>query len=321
MLSHGKNISEEKMWIGQAQIRELMSYGILPKGKDCKYSIALMYHAERFRHPNEICEYDNRSATLPLLMKNVDLVLCGHTETGGVPVLRTQEGGGTILTAGATYYNDEHPNSFSILYIPDEGKGIEMGLYLYNGKWEMYQHTSSIDDVKRVKEIPALGDVEEKCEFVVIADGKKHVIPMKIISVYMYMKDGEVWCRLENNKEVTRKLEIICHGPVNGGTATANVMLPMKKKEDVSAMLEREKYFSFLQNIVATSNVSEFYILSSSGIKILKGNNMHIEDENLTNEEGIEILEKLSMIEKYFDIRLVRPDEIYESDCCGQAFL
>ena len=41
---------------------------------------------------------------------------------------------------------------------------------------------------------------------------------------------------------------------------------------------------------------------------------MHVEDENLTNEEGIEILEKLSMIEKYFDIRLVRPDEIYESD-------
>lgn len=314
MLSHGKNISEEKMWIGQAQIRELMAYGILPRGNDCKYSIALMHHAERFLHPNEICEYDNRSATLPLLMKNVDLVLCGHTETGGVPVLRTQEGGGRILTAGATYYNDEHPNSFSILYIPDEGKGIAMGLYLYNGKWEMYQHTSSIDAVKQVKEIPVLGEVEEKCEFVVIADGKKYVIPMEIISVYMYMKDGEVWCRLENNKEVTRKLEIVCHGPINGGTATANVMLPMKKKEDVSAMLEREKYFSFLQNIVAVSNVSEFYILSSSGVKILKGNNMHIEDENLTNEEGIEILEKLSMIEKYFDIRLVRPDEIYESD-------
>lgn len=118
-----------------------MPYGILPKGKECKYSIALMHHAERFLHPNEICEYDNRSTTLPLLMKNVDLVLCGHTETGGVLVLRTQEGGGRILTAGATYYNDEHPNSFSILYILDKGEGIAMELYLYNGKWEMYQHT------------------------------------------------------------------------------------------------------------------------------------------------------------------------------------
>lgn len=134
---------------------------------------------------------------------------------------------------------------------------------------------------------------------------------MEIISVYMYTKDGEVWCRLENNKEVTRKLEIVCHGPVNGGTATANVMLPMKKKEDVSAMLERENYF-FLQNIVAAAKVSEFYILSGSGVKILKGNNMHIEDENLTSEEGIEILEKLSILEKCFDIKLVRPNEIYE---------
>ncbi len=75
----------------QPQIFDLMDYGILPKREGCKYSIALMHHAEKFLHLNELCEYDGREATLPLLMKNVDLVLCGHTETGGVPVLKTQD--------------------------------------------------------------------------------------------------------------------------------------------------------------------------------------------------------------------------------------
>ena len=67
MLSYGRNISQDKMWIGQPQIQELLTYGVLPKSEDCKYSIALLHHAERFLHPNEISEYDNRIATLPLL--------------------------------------------------------------------------------------------------------------------------------------------------------------------------------------------------------------------------------------------------------------
>lgn len=50
-------------------------------------------HAERFLHPNEICEYDGRGATLPLLKDAVDLILSGHTETGGRPVLQEQKGG------------------------------------------------------------------------------------------------------------------------------------------------------------------------------------------------------------------------------------
>lgn len=38
----------------------------------------------------------------------------------------------------------------------------------------------SIDEVKLVKEIPTLGDVEEKCEFVVIADGKSMLFRWKL---------------------------------------------------------------------------------------------------------------------------------------------
>ena len=63
-----------------------------------RYKIAIFHHAERFLHPNEICEYDDRMATLPLLRDYVDLVLCGHIETGGRPVLYRQSEGAYTLT-------------------------------------------------------------------------------------------------------------------------------------------------------------------------------------------------------------------------------
>ena len=61
------NIDDDRMWIGQKQILELMKYGIMPLKKDDSscYTLALFHHAERFLHPNEICEYDGRIATLP----------------------------------------------------------------------------------------------------------------------------------------------------------------------------------------------------------------------------------------------------------------
>lgn len=43
-------------------------------------------------------EYDDRMATLLLLRDYVDLVLCGHIETGGRPVLYRQSEGAYTLT-------------------------------------------------------------------------------------------------------------------------------------------------------------------------------------------------------------------------------
>ena len=92
LLSFVKNYPDDQMLIGQAQIRSLLEYGIIGSTRNY-YTVALFHHAERFLHTQEICEYDQRYATLPLLRRYVDLVLCGHTETGGIPVLYKQIGG------------------------------------------------------------------------------------------------------------------------------------------------------------------------------------------------------------------------------------
>ena len=320
LLSYGKKISEDKMWIGQSQFYDLMDYGILPKSKECKYSIALIHHAEKFLHLNELCEYDGREATLPLLMKNVDLVLCGHTETGGVPVLKTQEGGGKILSAGATYYNDKHPNSFSMIYIAYGGDKMFFELFMYDGVWKRYRKSSTERVIKQVEELPTVGDVKEKCSFVVKADDQTYSIPMRVITISEKCEDNVCWYYLENNKEVSRKLKIECKA-VSGGKAVANVTVPRKKEKDSSSMLELERYVKFLKDVVKGAKNTAFYIKSESGHTILQGDTMNVNEADSDNGDGISILEKIVQIENYFDVRLVSPEEVWESDLAKVDFL
>lgn len=95
LLSVLSKINEDNMFIGQPQVIDLIENGLF---ETSRYKIAIFHHAERFLHPNEICEYNDRMATLPLLRDYVDLVLCGHTETGGKPVLYRQDESAYTLT-------------------------------------------------------------------------------------------------------------------------------------------------------------------------------------------------------------------------------
>lgn len=312
LLSFLSTISEDKMWIGQTQIRELIKYGIMPAGGGIHYSIALLHHAERFLHPNEICEYDDRIATMPLLKENVDLVLCGHTETGGKPVLQKQVGGAMLLTAGATYYSDTHPNAFSMLYIPEDRKDMFFQPYVYKGSWKIYECKSTIEQENEIKRMPSLGEIREQCRLVIKAGKEKYEIPMKFVTVYYYQNKGKAFIRITNEKEVLRKLNIECKGPVSGKTATVTVDLAPKMERNVDAILERERYFAFLGKALRMNVNTEFQVESFSGEKILYGNSLKGNAE--VDCDGIQILKNLAKIEMFYDIRFWRPDDIYELD-------
>lgn len=70
LLSAVSQYPDDRMWIGQRQVKDLIHYGIIPD-ENIKYTIALFHHAERFLHPNEISEYNGRVATLNLLRKTL----------------------------------------------------------------------------------------------------------------------------------------------------------------------------------------------------------------------------------------------------------
>ena len=311
LLSFMPNISEDKMWIGQKQVKALMHYGIIPNDK-IHYTIALFHHAERFLHPNEICEYDGRIATLNLLRKNVDLILCGHTETGGKPIFHQQLGGGKILTAGAAYYSDTHPNAFSILCVPDNEKDVLINPYTYKKGWKQYDIEKEPESDGVLYELPKLGDLQEECRFVLRSDDKSYEIPLKKVSVYSYIKNGIPHVRVDNRKEVLRYLDIGCDGPANGGKVDVPVSLSPKMERNVSAMLKREEYFEFMAKNMNGEHKTEFYIESKSGDKFISGSGLKGTID--IDEKSISMLRKIEKIEKFYDVKFYRPDDLYDRD-------
>lgn len=311
LLSCLPQITDDRMWIGLSQVKTLLKYGIIPS-EEVHYTIALMHHAERFLHPNEISEYNGRVATLPLLRENVDLVLCGHTETGGRPVLQQQIGGGKVLTAEATYFSDNHPNAFSMIYIADNIKDMVFFPYTYDKQWKRYKYGDNKIDIHKIEEIPELGELKEQCELIINNEEQEYIIPLKKVSVYSYKKDNNTFIRLDNRKEVLRELDIECEGSISGGETKFDIRLAPKMERNVVAMLKREEYFANLAEIFQNNSRSQFVVRSESGVDIYSGTEIHGKIES--DKEEVELLRKISKIEKFYDIKFYRPDEIYEND-------
>lgn len=143
-LPYGKALKDDQMFLGLRQIQNLIDNNILSADTDDIFRIALFHHADRYLHPNEQCEYDQRKASLPLLLQHVDLALCGHTETGGMPVLRDYRNGGSLLSGGAAYYNDSHPNSFSLIHV-EKGSLPQICSYFFDGMmWKRFTEDATM---------------------------------------------------------------------------------------------------------------------------------------------------------------------------------
>lgn len=308
------NIDDDRMWIGQKQILELMKYGIMPLKKDDSscYTLALFHHAERFLHPNEICEYDGRIATLPLLKDAVDLILCGHTETGGRPVLQEQKGGGKLLTGGASYYSDKHPNAFSMIYVADTEKEMCFAPYTFDGSWKKYEYKTNKKAIESIASLPELGDLKEECQLVVKNSKQEYMIPLKKIPVFQEDKDGKQIIHLDNRKEVLRDLNIDCSAPMQGGTANINITLARRMEFNIESLLKREECFEHMADLYKDTEETEMFVKNNSGDVILYGNKLNGDFD--VDRDGIELLRKIVKVEEYFGVKFHNPYELYEKD-------
>ena len=141
---------------------------------------------------------------------------------------------------------------------------------------------------------------------------EEFIIPLKIISVYSYMKDGVEYIKIDNKKEVLRYLDIKCEKPVNGDKMDVSVKLAPKMERSVRAMRMREEYFLFLDKNMKDNNFIEFYVENDEGIKFVYANG--IQGESEADEVSVDILKKMEKIEDHFNIRFYLPDQIYERD-------
>lgn len=315
LLSFVKNYPDDQMLIGQAQIRSLLEYGIIGSTRNY-YTVALFHHAERFLHTQEICEYDQRYATLPLLRRYVDLVLCGHTETGGIPVLYKQIGGAEMLTGGAAYYSDDHANSYSMVIIPNhwpEGKEREVCLYPFiysveNG-WHHNQRKELPSACNNITTDQPQIECRSDFELVFAYDDQRMAIPLKCVSVFI--RDDNT-ALLSNAEDVCRNLDITCIGPTDKpGTSKVSISIATIKENSVEALLTRETVFRFLNYATKAQNGSSFKIMNTAGDVFLSGDNITFDEA--IDDEGVEFLTKLRKIEKTYDVLFQCPKDTAES--------
>lgn len=305
LLSTLPQISEDKMFIGQPQIIDLIESGLFDTNR---YKIAIFHHAERFLHPNEICEYDNRKATLPLLREYVDLVLCGHTETGGKPILYKQDEGAATLTSGAAYYDDNHQNSFCFIKLYSDKK-IELYPFEWsNCKWKQYDYKKKyMIKSKKSLNVP-IAKLEGSGEFSIESETKgNYGIFLNEFAVYN-LKNGKV--EGNNLDDPNRQIDIKCMtSTLKSGSAKFSFSQPRVQVNNVTATIGYEEFIDYLLGIRQTDS-STVYMKNSVGEVFFSGSNIEMNGE----KQDIRYYKDLAQIERAFDIRFIRPDESKEED-------
>lgn len=289
----------------------LLKYNLI--GSERKhFTIALFHHAERFLHTHEICEYDYRNATLPLLMRYVDLVLCRHTETGGIPVLYKQIGGAEMLTGGAAYYSDDHANAYSMVMIPDswpEGEERKICLlpFTYSIENGWHQNKRTVLPVKF--STTTAGQPNFNCrldfELVLSYDDQTMSIPLKCVSIFIGEDNIAI---LSNSEDVCRNLDIVCSGPTDKpGISNVSIKIASTKENSVEALLARETVFRFLNRATKAEKGSSFKIIDASGNVFLSGKNISCNED--IEDEGIDFLTKVRKIEIEYDLLFQCPKD------------
>lgn len=301
LLMSQKDISVDKMWLGQEQIKSLMEYGILPAKNEVWYTVALFHHSDRFLHPNEISTYDNRFATFPMLLNCANLLLCGHTESAERPRLNKQPGGGAILFGGATYYSDDHTNAFSMLYVSETKKTMGFIPYVYENGWQDYDFEHPRWKLKKKKNLPDIGNFYENITIVCSIDDEKFEIKSKYLEV---TKNGDS-IRLDNHKDILNTYRI--DFTATEENPTVKIEISKRKSQSVYGNLEYKKFLEFNKKIgkknISFINSNQEVIFSSTDFC---GEEIHT--------FSTEMLNKLYKIEEYYKVKLILPKNFSDDD-------
>ena len=292
----GSGLSEDKMWLGQPQIKTLIQNGILPPTDDTWYTVALFHHSSRFLHPNETSSYDGRPATLALLGSCADLLLCGHTESAGKPRLMKQSGGGSVFSAGAAYYSDTHANSFALIYVSEARKAMAILPYVYDNGWKEYDYAEeSLRPALRQRELPEARMLYGG-ELLLEAEGEYFPIPL-----------GQFrFASGQGREAMDNRMDIMSPFLVSWARGEpVSLSLPDRKKRMVEDLLRFRNCQEWLKD--RSARKVRFQILDARGAVLASGRGCALKRQL---DYDTEALWKIIRIENAFQTLFELPDEM-----------
>ncbi|MBO5486229.1 MAG: metallophosphoesterase [Eubacterium sp.] len=296
LLMTQKKIPDDKMWLGREQIKSLIQYGIIPAGEDIWYTIGLFHHSERFLHPNETSTYDGRSATLPSLMGYANLLACGHTESSGRPRLSKQPGGGTMLLGGAAYYNDQHINSFSMIYISDKKKSMGYIPYIYEGEWKDYDFCSQDYNSEYEAILEKPGEIYENTDFVIESESEQYVIPFKYLE---FKNKGE---QIDNHMDLMNHFRLEYDSKNSDEVA---ISCPEEKKSYAKTLSAYHDFMEFMKR--CSGNELKIHLRNQQGDLLMDFQGISYEQVSDFDEN---FMKDILFIEEYYDVTFSLPHKV-----------
>lgn len=305
-------VPHDQMWLGQEQIRSLAQYGILPADSSIWYTIGLFHHSDRYLHPNELNTYDGRSATLPILLKYTDLLLCGHSESCGRSRISHQPGGGSMLCGGAAYYSDTHINSFSMVYISDSKRTMAYIPYVYENGWVDYDFYRQDLHIPERRTLPQEGTSYENAYLLFHSENEKLRIPFTSIFLKEVSEKDDIPFSLSSKKDLMNCCQISCTKGNASNTLVLSVSLNQAQCHRVTCLRQYLKYLLFFRE----NGSARCTLYSSDGEPLATFDEFYFEDPPEFGATGYtaELLEDLYQLEIFYDTRFSLPARITEEE-------
>ncbi len=316
MLSGYEDLPDDENFLGLPQIEQMISQKIIGKENDY-YKIALFHHSERFLNTNEMNSYSDRPATLHKLIENVDLALCGHTETGAVPVIRRQDSDGILLNGGAAYYSDEHPNSFSILNVEANTEQIDICTFIYTkGQWCSQRKLDEITWKKKSCTLQPKGQlIDEVWKFTMFAAEQKKEITFQHVDFGFYANKTEIHYYYVNKKDVTRLLDF--SGDENG----VHIEIAPGRERSIEAMLAYCSIFYFIDQEIKSGKKEVKYELTDPKGRVVAQGVMPYREFSDESYAFYNLLQRLKKLEDAFGVRFSASDNASIQEQSAVTFL
>lgn len=317
MLSGYDGIPDDENFIGLPQLQQMKENNIVGNSVD-RYTVALFHHAERYLNTNEMNSYGTRPATYRLLMDSVNLALCGHTETGAVPVLQRQGNAGTIINGGAAYYSDRHPNSFSILRVEPNRAEVECKTFIYSeGVWQ-----STIDEKDKTwpsveyKFTPS-GKLpkDQKWKFRIYSNTESKEIQIRYMDYGLSVDGTEVHQYFTNRKDINRLLDI------SGNESGVRFKMACGRERSVAAMFEKLDIAYFVDKQVKNGKTEVLYDVEAPDGQVVLRGPFTLCDFNEEDYKIYDFTKRVRNLEVLLGIRFSMPDKVTPRDQSMVQFL
>lgn len=306
MLSGYTDLPDDENFLGLPQIEKMEERNLIgTEALKQRYIIALFHHAERFLNTNEMNSYGQRPATLYRLLSDVNLALCGHTETGAVPLQRAQQEGGVLLNGGAAYYSDDHPNTFSLLHIEPENKRLDSCTFIYrNGRWRPFVELNQYNWTVSQGNMRFIDTVQTRTPCILrVSTGEKTMeLPFKILDDGLCIVGNEYHRFFANRRDINRLLDL------TGDEKATNIKIAEGRERSVKAILQYMELIRFINENTDYGKKAAAITLRTDSGGIMAAGEMTDLEPDVMSESIYSLLKRIEALETTYNLQFSLPD-------------